>query len=216
MRKTNLCLAALVISMAGASLLRAEPAPQYGALASLKSLNEKAEHAYESVYGGKSGKVLKDILAMHRYIGRLEGELNEGTIDTMRDTVSALEKALSAGDQHAALLASNQLTMLAAEASRDYHPSMPVEVTLLDYDGRQIQLWAKAGDLHELKRAAGQLEQSWNALLPDLQKHHADAVIKHFDTLVERANRSTSVADYADIANPVLDAVDEVEKVYGE
>ncbi|MFZ8294595.1 hypothetical protein ACO1LH_13655, partial [Staphylococcus aureus] len=91
--------------------------------------------------------------------------------------------ALSTSDKHNALLAANQMTMLAAEASKEYKPHIPAEVTLLDYDGRQIQLWALEGNMRQLKRSAENLQDTWNSMTPDLEKRHASKEIQEFSAL---------------------------------
>ena len=224
MKKTNLLVVVLIAATTGFPITRVYPA--FAAMpedtqkstvpAPLKALGESGEHAFEKIYAHKYGKTLHDIAALHKNAARLEGELSSNELDSLYESISALEKGLSINDRHAALLASNHITAQVADASRPYHPSMPVEVVLLDYNGRELLLWAEADDLPKLKDTAKNIHVLWKTLIPDMEKRQESGVVQTFGTLVERLNHATTTHDYADVATPLLDGVDDIEKIYGE
>ena len=117
-------------------------------------------------------------------------------------------------DQRAALVASNRLTQLGAVLSQPYHPPVPTEVMLLDYDGRELEIWAAAGDSVRLRQTATAMRRTWNAVRPRVEARGGTAEASSFDALLGRVEAATAPTDFARLATPVLDAVDTLEQVF--
>jgi hypothetical protein len=225
MQKTNLLTIAFIAGISGfpiATINSAIAAPQaqevqsFNVPSPLTTIGESGEHAFEMIYAGKSGKALHDIIKMHKNATRLENELGSGELDAIYDSISELEKALSANDVHEALVASNHITYLAAEATRPYHPSMPVEVVLLDYYGRELQIWSRANELSKLKKTSDAINKVWGNLSSDVQRHNGNNEANRFSELVSQLGQASTLVQYQLLAEPFLQEVDNLEKVYGQ
>jgi hypothetical protein len=125
-----------------------------------------------------------------------------------------LDRAIASQDRLAALRASNRLTQLGALLSASYQPQVPPDVTLLDYYGRELEIWTAVGNRVKLHETASAMRRTWDALRPLLETRggHGEAV--RFEALVAQAETAVTPAEYGRIATPVLDAVDRLEQVF--
>jgi uncharacterized membrane-anchored protein YhcB (DUF1043 family) len=94
-----------------------------------------------------------------------------------------------------------------------YKLSVPVDVVKLDYYGRELEVWAQAKDANKLQATARELRRSWDSLRASIETHSATEA-KTFDALVKRVESAKTSADYARVATPVLNEVDNLEKLF--
>ena len=111
------------------------------------------------------------------------------------------------------MLAANLITRDVSEMSAAYKVIVPVEVVLLDYYGRELEIWAEAQDTSKLQATAREMRKTWNAVRPSIEAKNP-AVAKKFEGLVAQVEAAKAPADYAKVAKPVLDEVDNLEKVF--
>lgn len=58
------------------------------------------------------------------------------------------------------------------------------------------------------------IRETWNADKPKIEAKGAGKVAAKFESLVAQAEKAASVADYTKVATPILDEVDNLEKVF--
>jgi hypothetical protein len=109
----------------------------------------------------------------------------------------------------------NQATFLVAEATTKYNLTVPVEIVKLDYYGREIEVLAMTKDQAKLKLTAQAIRQTWNAVKPKIEAKGASKEAAKFESIVAQTEKAASIADYAKVATPILDEVDNLEKVFG-
>ena len=107
----------------------------------------------------------------------------------------------------------NQVTVDVADMTAAYKLSVPVEVTRLDYYGRELEVWAQAKDANKLQATAREMRRTWDSLRPSIETHSATEA-KKFDALVARVESAKTPTDYMRVATPVLDEVDNLEKLF--
>ncbi|HEY6066435.1 MAG TPA: hypothetical protein VIY96_09780, partial [Thermoanaerobaculia bacterium] len=128
-------------------------------------------------------------------------------VDRIDKDVATLDPAVTARDQRAATRAANQVTRDVAELSATYKLPVPVEVTRLDYYGRELEIWAETGNGDKLNATAKAMRHDWDALRPAVEaRNHAEA--EKFGALVAQVEKAGTPADFARLAKPVLDEVD--------
>lgn len=130
-----------------------------------------------------------------------------GVVDTLRRAVNTKNRA-------AALEASNRVTFLAAKMTEPYHPVEPSAVPLLDYYGRELEIWSARGDRAKLSSTVADLRRTWDGLRPKVEANGGGATAKKTDSLVTLIVAAKTPADHARLATPFLDVVDELEKVF--
>jgi hypothetical protein len=108
----------------------------------------------------------------------------------------------------------NEMTSVAAELSRQFKPQVPVEVTLLDYQGRELELWAEEGNLGQLREARARLQEVWTAVRPAVVSKGGTTEAQQFDALVSQLTLAKTPKDFAAAATPILNSVDSLENVF--
>jgi hypothetical protein len=173
---------------------------------SIEAIGHHGENAFDMVKAGNWAAARASTDSLHLLVDSIPGS---ATI-----AVRELNLAIANRDRAAALRASNRLTELGARLSEPYHPAVPVEVMLLDHQGRELEIGAAAGDDGSLRRTAATLRRTWATVRPQVVARGGANEAARFDTLVTRVESATTPAQYASLATPVLDAVDSLELVF--
>ena len=183
--------------------------------ASLASAGEYAENIYDFAktndWNNADAKLaaLKDAVKnMHTVVQ------NKGAaVDRLDANVTALERAVVAKDRQATMREANRVTLDVAVMTSAYKLTVPVEVTKLDYYGRELEVWTQAQDANRLQATAREMRQTWDSLRPSIETH-STMEAKKFDALVAQVESAKRPADYARVATPVLNEVDNLEKLF--
>jgi hypothetical protein len=140
--------------------------------------------------------------------------LNAQQRTALSGTVATLRGAIVAQRRDAALDAANRVTYLAAQISEPYKPATPVAVVMLDYYGRELEIWSGRGSMAKLLSTSSDLRGTWNAVKPTVVRAGGAAAAAKTDGLVAKLFVAKSPGDYAKLATPFLDVVDELEKPF--
>lgn len=183
---------------------------------SLNDIGKYGENLYDMAKVNDWTKATANLTSLQDAARRLRTDLKGGStqVAQLNTTIATLNKAVAAKDHQAAMLNSNQVTLIAAKMTAQFEPKVPVEVTLLDYYGRELEIWAATGNTAKLKTTAVEMRRTWSALRPSVQAHRGSAQAQQFDNLLARVEAAKSPAEYGSLATPVLNAVDNLEKVF--
>ncbi len=129
-------------------------------------------------------------------------------------TLDSLTRAVAAHQRAAALVGANHVTFIGAKLTEAYRPKMPADIVRLDYYGRELEIWAAQKNMAKLSATAADLKRTWDVVKADEISHGGAAPAAKMDSLVARLDAAKSVADYAKLATPILDLVDELEKPF--
>jgi len=135
-------------------------------------------------------------------------------IDRLDKDIATLDRAVTERDQRAATRAANQVTRDAADMTAMYEPSVPAEVTRLDYYGRELEIWAETGNGDKLQATVRAMRRDWDALRPAVQARSRSEAEK-FGALVAQVEKAKTPAEFGRLAKALLDEVDNLEKVFG-
>lgn len=185
--------------------------------APLQSVAHNAESLYDAARANKWDLALAELDTLKRGAADLTRDASGSAVvmASLASEVSVLEAAVPSHDRAATLRSANEVTRVAAELTRAFEPSVPVEITLLDYSGRELELWAEAGDLAKLQSATETLRRTWSAIRGRVEKQsNGTAAAASFEGLVARAEAATTIGEYAAIATPILDEVDKLEQLF--
>jgi hypothetical protein len=195
---------------ASTAVTKTESAPT-----SLANAGEYGENVYDyaKVNDWKNADVRLLALRDAVKIVRTEVKNQSAAVDRLDANVAILERAVAAKDRPATMQEANQVTVNVADMTAAYKLSVPVEVTRLDYYGRELEVWAQAQDANKLQATAREMRRTWDSLRPSIETHSA-AEAKKFDALVARVESAKTPADYGRVATPVLNEVDNLEKLF--
>lgn len=183
--------------------------------ASLSAVGENGENIYDAVMGGDWHKANSAYAVLKREAGKLPAAIPPSSRKQLGHVIAALGHDLSTKTKHGALVDANEVTYIVANLSRSYRTPAPAEASLLDYYGRNLQIWSAAHDRPKLKAAARHIQQTWQKLRPQVVSHGGQAEAKRFDQTVNEVIHAKTAGDYNRVASPFLEEVDKVEKVFG-
>jgi hypothetical protein len=182
---------------------------------SLANAGEDGENVYDyaQVNDWKSADAKRAALRDAMKHVRAEVKNQAAALDRLDANVATLDRAVTAKDRQAAMREANQVTLEVANVTSAYKLSVPVEVTKLDYYGRELEVWAGVQDASKLQATTRGMRQTWESLRPSIETHSATEA-KKFDALVARVESAKTPPDYARVATPVLNEVDNLEKLF--
>lgn len=184
---------------------------------SVSQVGEYGENIYEAAQANNWTQATAKLTSLKDAAKKIdtESKISENPNEDQLDAaIAALNKAVPAKNKLATMRAANQTTLLAANLSAPFNPPVPVQVTLLDYYGRQLEIGAAANNMNQLKETAKDMSRTWNALRPAVESHGGSAQAQQFDHLVARVEAAKSSNEYGSLATPVLNQVDNLEKVF--
>jgi hypothetical protein len=189
---------------------RTEKAP-----AALMNAGEYGENIYDYAKANDWKKADTKLAALKDAAKKVRADVKNQSksVDRFGADAAALDGAVTEKNRHAAMVAANQITRDVAEMTAAYKVIVPVEVVMLDYYGRELEIWAEAKDAGKLQATASEMRKTWNAVRPSIVAKNP-AVAKKFEGLVAQVEAAKAPADYAKVAKPVLDEVDNLEKVF--
>jgi hypothetical protein len=178
-------------------------------------VGEYGEQIYDQAVGSHwdKAKPLMDSLdaAAKALPDESRNATERGQLTSVLDT---LRSAVAAKQRETATEAANRVTFLAAKISAPYGPATPVDVVLLDYYGRELEVQAARKDMAKLKATAADIRRTWDAVKAQVVSHGGAAAAAKTDSLVAQIDAAKSPAEFSRLAKPFLDVVDELEKPF--
>jgi hypothetical protein len=183
---------------------------------SLTDVAEFGENLYDLTKANDWTNAAAKLKALKEAATKLGGDLKGKAAELKRlDTaIASLDKAIAAKDRHATLLGANLVTLIAAELAEPLNPPIPAAVTMLDHYGRELEIWVAAKDLAKLKAGGDGLRKTWDKIQPAVKAKGGEAEAKKFSGLMVQVAAAKSVDDYSKVVQPILDEVDNLEKVF--
>lgn len=175
----------------------------------ISSLSEFGENAYDAATAGSWAKASAIADSLSAGLPRLPSPSAE-----MDSTVQSLKSAIARKDRPAARHYANAVTRIATQMSSHYTDPTPSDVAMLDFYGRELELGVAARDLTALKGTASQIDTTWARVRPTVEAHGGSAVARTFGDIVTKLDRASTPAEYGKVATPILDQVDNLEKVF--
>jgi hypothetical protein len=182
----------------------------------IAAVGTHAEDLYDQVKAGswdKAGALVDSLDAAAKSLPPSEPRI-QGDRAKLTGVIDTLRRAVTAKNKNVALEASNRATFLAAKMTDPYHPAEPSAVPLLDYYGRELEIWSAQGNKAKLASTVADLKSTWNGLRPKVEANNGASVAKKTDSLVTLIVAAKTPAAEAKLATPFLDVVDELEKVF--
>ncbi len=155
------------------------------------------------------------LVALRTAVGRVRSEAGISGVatDRLAPIVAALNHSVARKQRLMTMREANQVTLDVADLTAAYKVSVPVEVTRLDYYGRELEIWAEVGTMARLKATAAGMRHQWDTVRSRVEgKNRAEA--EKFEALVARVERARTAKEYSLLASRVLEEVDHLESVF--
>lgn len=221
MNRSVLVLSMVLALLAGCSTPQPEkpssqtsspPSPAQHLPAPPQALVDAAEYA-ENLYDMAKAKDWVAAKARFDQLKSAVAGLPPARTLEIKQDMEKLEKAITAKAQSTAQREANAITLRTAELQRDYKVEVPVEIAKLDYYGRELEVWSGQDNAEKLKATAGEMRSTWEQVRAAVEARD-QAEARKFADLVAKVEAARSVAEYRQLAKPVLDEVDNLEKAF--
>lgn len=182
----------------------------------LSSLESHAEDAYDAVNSKNWQTAKQELSSLSKDLSAVESNVQDQSVNkqNLRNSIDDLNSAIQSKDQHTALVAANDISRIYLIMVQAYKTTVPTDVGWLDYYGRELQIWSAVKDMQKLQSTAASLEKTWKNLRPEVVDRGGTNVVQRFDTLMNRLQNANTVTQYNQLAIPILDEVDNIEKVF--
>ncbi len=193
--------------------------PQSKVPPSIVDVSEYGENIYDAAEAADWATAATKLASLKQAADQLPVEIPQMSAEQKQlqtqlgADIAALNKAVPAKDKPAAAVASNDVTLVGEKLSVPFAPPIPPAITHLDYLGRELIIWGAANDMPKLQRVAAEIQSTWTTLRPTIEAKSA-AEAKTFDPLVAKVTAARTVAEYGPCAKPLLDEVDNLEKLF--
>jgi hypothetical protein len=108
----------------------------------------------------------------------------------------------------------NSITRIVADLSAEFQTEVPIDVVMLDYYGRQLELGIVTGRQSTLTRATADLRQQWDRLVPTIERLGHAGEASRFTDIVVTLEGARRPADYVAPTRAELEAVDRLETIF--
>jgi hypothetical protein len=182
----------------------------------IAEVGELGENIYDLAKDKDWAKVGEKLTSIKKEAELLKSQVKEANEakKQLSKSIAALEKAVGVKDRQITMQEANQITLIAANLTEPLHPEVPLDIARLDYYGRELELWSAVKDEAKLKKAADALGKTWDKVRPSVKKHGGTAEVTTFDGLMLKLKAAKSPKQYKSVAAPILDEVDNLEKVF--
>jgi hypothetical protein len=180
---------------------------------SLAAAGELGENIYDAVKVGNWKTAHAKLTELKASAEKISA-LKIGSAD-FAATVTKLESAVAANDKTGTLVSANLITLEAANLTAKYNPLVPVEVVKLDFYGRELEIWSQAKDEAKLLETAKMIRRNWDAVKGKIDAKGGKKAVAVFEALVVKTDAAKTPAEFAKLATPILNEVDNLEKVFG-
>jgi hypothetical protein len=143
-------------------------------------------------------------------------KINETEVAKLNSWIVPVRNLIAA-KQPLAMDAANQLAMIASQLTIQSDSKLPLEVAMLDYYGRELEIWSARGNIVKLKGIANKIEQIWHDLRPSIQSESRFVQVQTLeDTLIALLDAANSPAQYNLLLAPLLAEVNNLQQVFLE
>lgn len=183
--------------------------------ADLEQAGHWSENLYDRALAGDWTGAATDLQALRGSLERLQRSFRGSEhLSSATAATTRISAAISARDARALAREANAVTRDVALLTASTHPAVPADVTLLDFYGRELEIWAAAGDSGNLRKTQREAAETWARLAPLLTVRGATAERDQFGALMKRLEDARNIDEFRALAKPILDEVDNLEKVF--
>jgi len=180
---------------------------------SVDAVGTHGEDLYDQAKARDWKKATGHLDSLRVAIGKLPADIPANTKASLTALSDSLAADIAGKNRAKAMVDANRVTLLATDLVRPYASATPVQVMLLDYEGRELEIWSTARDTIKLAATKRDLRRTWDEIRPEVQKRNPKQA-EHTETLVARIDAAKTPAELSKLATPFLDEVDLLEKVF--
>ena len=182
----------------------------------LDAVSRRAEEIYGLAKANRwkgADRALSALKKSEDALGPLQNEETNSLQTRLRKSVADLGESVAARKRVDVMRLANKITLIEAAMAEPLKPRVPTNVGLLDYYGRELEIWSEAKDMDRLSYTVLRMHLTWQTLIPKLEPSDVK-VIKRFADILRRLDAAKAPEEYARLAAQVQDEVDLLEKSF--
>jgi hypothetical protein len=186
-------------------------------VAELESLSGSAEEIFSLALAGKMDRTAKKLEALKRNAAAfdyIQDEASSILLPRLGRTVADLEKAIAARNRLDTMRFANRVTLIAATVAVPFKPSVPTEVSLLDYNGRELEIWSEVKLTDKLSGIVIRMHLAWQTLMPKLIEQNGLKELRRFSDLMGHLELARLPEEYGRLSRQVLVETDTMKSIF--
>ncbi|PSM50388.1 hypothetical protein C7Y66_04350 [Chroococcidiopsis sp. CCALA 051] len=184
--------------------------------ATLNKINDYATSIYNIIKLQKWREAELYLALLQNTFQQLKNEMkiSNAELAQLYSNITALRSSVAAKN-HQAMCDANQMTLITAKLAKHFDPQIPIEVAMLDYYGRELEIWTATENTTKLRAVSGKIRQTWEALRPSIHSHSGSTQLENFeDTLIALVEKASSPTEYSLLATPILGEVKNLRRFF--
>jgi hypothetical protein len=194
--------------------------PRYNGISSdLDALTESAEDIYDLAWAGKMERVPKKLETLKRQAAALsyiKDDANSVLLPRLSHTLADLDQAVNGKSRLEIMRLANRITLITATVEIPFKPTVPTEVALLDYNGRELGLWSEIRKTDKLSSIVMRMHLTWQALMPKLVEHNGTRELRRFSDTMGRLEAAKTPEEYGRLSRQVAVEMAAVKAVFAK
>jgi len=185
----------------------------------MDTLSESAEDIFTLAQSGKMGRTRKKLDNLKKSVAAFDAIQDDESLILLQrlgHTIEDLEKAVISKERLETMLYSNRITVIAATIAVPFKPSIPTELSLLDYNGRELGIWSEAKQTDKLSSIVIRMHLAWQTLMPKLIEHSGIKELKRFSELMGHLELAKTPEEYGRLSRQVLVETDAMRPIFAK
>jgi len=188
-------------------------------VAGLDTLSASAEEIFNLALAGKMERVPKKLEVLKKNAASfdyLQDEANSILLPRLGRTIADLEGAVQAKNRLDTMRFANRITLIAATVAVPFKPTVPTEVLLLDYNGRELEIWSELKKLDKLSSVVIRMHLAWQTLMPKLVEQNSLKELRRFSDLMGHLELAKVPEEYGRLSRQVLVETDGMKSLFAK
>ena len=185
----------------------------------LDALADAAEDIFDLAAAGKMDRIAKRLETLKKNvtsIGYLQGPSNSMLLPRLGQAIFDLEQANINRDRIDTMRYANRITLIVATVAIPLKPCIPTEVSLLDYNGRELEIWSEAKKPEKLSNIVMRMHLAWQTLMPKLSEHNGIKELKRFSEIMGRLELARTPEEYGRLSRQASVEIDAMKGVFAK
>ena len=186
-------------------------------VSTLDSLSDSAEEIFNSAQVEKMDRLRKNLDSIKKIAATLDnirGKEDLILLPRLRGTIDDLERAIVGKDRLLSMRYANRITLIATTLAVPLAPGIPTELSLLDYNARELGIWSELKMTDKLSSIVIRMHLAWQTLMPQLIEHHGEKELKRFSDIMGRLELAKNPEEYGHLSRQVRVEVDTMKTIF--
>lgn len=185
----------------------------------LDQVSDSAEQIFDLAVDGRIERIGRKLEMLKKTVATLNFPQNQSDsilLPRLGHTIVDLEQAWNAKDRLDTMRYANRITLIAATLAVPFKPNVPTEVSLLDYNCRELAIWSEAKKPEKLSNIVMRMHLAWQTLMPKLIEYDGIRELRRFSEIMGRLEVARTPDDYGRLSRQVSAEIDAMKAIFAK